>query len=147
MFSLTSVLLGMLLLGMWIVASCTARAACTTMRLNNKPGLTGAMMLTLLAVAGAVAAQFGVGVMMGMSSALGASPEGAANMKLMLVMPVWMIVCAMVYRFMLPTTFGKAMCMFAAQVVIVGAMMVGFNMLANMTGQSNLMEVRQMMPL
>lgn len=147
MFSLTSVLLGMLLLGMWIVASCTARASCTTMRLNNKPGLTGAMMLTLMAAGGAVAAQFAVGMLMGMSSAVGAAPEAAVQMKTMLVMPVWMLVCAMVYRFMLPTTFGKAMCMFMAQVVIVGAMMVGFNMLAKLTGQVNLMEVRHMMPL
>ncbi|HVP72185.1 MAG TPA: hypothetical protein VMS30_00510 [Phycisphaerales bacterium] len=147
MFSVTNILLGMLLLGMWIVASCTARAACTTMRIN-RPGLTGAMMLTLLAMGGAIACQFGVGMMMGMSSSIGLStaPETAQQMRLILAAPIWMLVCAMAYRVLLPTTFGKAMAMFLAQALILGAMIVGFNLLANMTGQANMLEVRQMMP-
>lgn len=147
MFSLTNVLLGMMLTAMWIVASYTVRAGCTTMRIG-KPGLTGAMMLTLLAVGGAIASQFAVGMLMGMSILGGSpAPEAAEQMRLMLAMPVWMLVCAMVYRFMLPTTFGKAMIIFLAQAVIVGAMMVGFGMLANATQQPNMMDVRQMLPM
>ena len=147
MFSLTNVLLGMMLTGMWIVAACTARAGCTTMRIA-RPGLTGAMMLTLLAVGGAIASQFAVGMLMGMSLlGLSAPPESHEQMRMMLAMPVWMLVCAMVYRFMLPTTFGKAMIIFLAQALIVGAMMIGFNMLANATQQGNLMEVKQMLPM
>jgi hypothetical protein len=147
MFSVTSLLLGMMLTSMWIVASCTARAGCTVMKIN-KPGLTGAMMLTLVAVAGAIASQFAIGTLMGMSlMGMAAEPSTADQMRLMLAMPVWMIVCAMVYRMMLPTTFGKAMCLFAMQAVVVGAMALGMSMLAQSTQQRHLMELRQMMPM
>jgi hypothetical protein len=147
MFSLTNVLLGMVLTAMWVVAACTVRAGCTTMKVN-KPGLTGAMMLTLIAFSGAIASQFAVGMLMGMSMlGLGQQAESAEQMSMMLAMPVWMLVCAMVYRFMLPTTFGKAMIMFLAQAVILGAMLVALGMLGKATGQHNLMEVRQMLPM
>lgn len=147
MFSLTNVLLGMVLTAMWVTAACTVRAGCTTMKVN-RPGLTGAMMLTLIAFGGAIASQFAVGMLMGMSLlGLSAQPESAEQMRMMLAMPVWMLVCAMVYRFMLPTTFGKAMIMFLAQALILGAMVVSLGMLAKATGQHNLMEVRQMLPM
>ena len=92
MFSLTSLLLGMVLTAMWIVASCTVRAGCTVMKIN-KPGLTGAMLLTLVAVGGAIASQFAIGTLMGMSlMGIAAEPSTADQMRLMLAMPVWMLV-------------------------------------------------------
>jgi hypothetical protein len=146
MFSLTNVLLGMLLTGMWVVAACTARAGCTSLRVA-KPGLTGAMVLTLVAAGGSIAAQFAMGMMTGMSMFGHAMQAHAEQIRMLLALPVWMLVCSVVYKSMLPTTFGKAMIIFVLQAAIIGAMMLGFSLLANFTHSQALLQVRSMLPM
>lgn len=146
MFSLTNILLGMLMTTMWVVGACVIRSACSTMRMPG-PGFTAAMMLTLLAGAGAVATQFALGVMTGMSAFGFVMDQPAAeHLRMMLAAPVWMLVCAMVYKSMLPTTFGKATIIFMSQALVIAAMVVGFSLLANVTHSATLMQVRSMMP-
>ncbi len=147
MFTLTNLLLAMVLTGIWLAGAAVARSCCKSMKVNQ-PGMASMMLLSLMAIAGAVAAQFTLGAMMGMSLlGMSAEPSTAEQLRMMLAMPIWMLVCATIYRMMLPTTFGKAMCIFLAQAVVASAIMVGFSMLANITGHETLMQVREMLPL
>lgn len=146
MLTMTNLLLGMMVAGMWVAAACSARFTCSAMRLP-KPGFAPALLLTLLAAGGAIACQFAVGTMMGMAVASAAvQTEVSEQVRTMLVMPVWMLVCAMIYRVMLPTTFGKAMTVFFGQAIVATAIMVAVSLLANATQQPNLVELRSMLP-
>lgn len=147
MFSLTNILLGMCLMVLWMVSACVLRSGCVTLR-TAQPTFSGAMLLVLLSAAGAVATHFALGMTMGMSFfGLSVNEHAATQARTLLALPVWMLVCATVYKCLLPTTFGRAMVLFIAQAVIIGGLMIGFGMLANATQQPNLLELRQMLPM
>jgi hypothetical protein len=147
MLTLSNLLLGMLLVSLWLLSAYIIRTCCKTMK-APQPGLMGAMMLVLLTAGGAVALQFTLGMLTGFS-ALGFSLDGdsASQLRLALAVPVWMLVGASVYRFMLPTTFGRAMIIFLVQAGVIAVALVGVNMLANATQFAALRQACEMLPM
>jgi len=145
--TLSNLLLGAMLLSMWMMSAWAIRACGKTMK-APQPGMTGAMMLVLLASAGSVAMQFALGMTVGFSAfGFRLDPAAAAQLKLAMAAPIWMIVSACVYRAMLPTTFGKAMIMFLCQAALIGMLLTAMAMVAHLTQMPALAPMRQLLPM
>lgn len=128
-----TLMLGMVMFVLWVIAAWVLRMGCGTVlgRGGRKPGLLGAMMLVLLAAAATVGTQFALGAMMGMSSfGFEVTAETANRLRLMLSLPLHLIVTATIYKMLLPTTFGRATLIWAVQAAVIVALFMLFRCVA-----------------
>jgi hypothetical protein len=147
MLDFTMILLGMFAIALWIIAATVLRAGCMFFR-APKPGFVGALTMVLLVAGATMAMQFLMGFTLAMQPlGLDQNPQAADSVRHTFMVPLHMLAAATIYKLMLPTSFGRAMLIWVAQVLMAVALFVVFAMVLSSANPSAWTSLRGMMSM
>ena len=145
MLNFTTLFLGMFMVVMWMAGVAVLRSACGISK-APKPGFVGAMALVLFVGGATAVLQFVLSMTLGMSG-LGNDAHAVTMLRTLLAVPSFMLVAAMIYKMMLPTTFGRGTAICLVQMLVCFCLLMVFSMVVSSLSPSSWAQMKTMMCL